>query len=107
MYPGEGEPSKIVYRVRNNKDALKRWNWCRVLIIDEISMLSAELFDKLDFVAREVRGIDKPFGGVQLLLSGDFHQLPPVCTSLYIASNSCSRIFSCRSTVFVYRNRCR
>ena len=41
-------------------------------------MLDASTFDKLDHVARYVRGNDKPFGGVQLLCCGDFLQLPPV-----------------------------
>ena len=41
-------------------------------------MLPADLFDKLEAVARATRGSDAPFGGIQLVLSGDFHQLPPV-----------------------------
>lgn len=48
------------------------------LIIDEISMMSCELFDKLEQLARMVRNNDKPFGGIQLILSGDFFQCPPV-----------------------------
>lgn len=49
-----------------------------VLIIDEISMLPAHLFTKLDAVLKWARKSDKPFGGVQLILTGDFLQLPPV-----------------------------
>lgn len=49
-----------------------------VLIIDEISMLPAYLFEKLDAVLKWARKSDKPFGGVQLVLTGDFLQLPPV-----------------------------
>ncbi|KAH7912988.1 hypothetical protein BJ138DRAFT_1147009 [Hygrophoropsis aurantiaca] len=41
-------------------------------------MIDGVLFDKLEFIARIVRGNDKPFGGIQLVLSGDFCQLPPV-----------------------------
>ena len=44
-------------------------------------MLEAELFDKLDGVARAVRGCDQPFGGIQVILVGDFFQLPPVSVS--------------------------
>jgi ATP-dependent DNA helicase PIF1 len=47
-------------------------------VIDEISMLDGELFDKLDSLARNIRRDDRPFGGVQLLLVGDFLQLPPI-----------------------------
>ena len=51
----------------------------QVLLVDEVSMLSANIMDKLDFVARHVRGEnDKPFGGLQVVMAGDFYQLPPV-----------------------------
>jgi len=49
-----------------------------VLVIDEISMLPAYLFTKLDAVLKWARMNDKPFGGIQLILTGDFLQLPPV-----------------------------
>uniref|UniRef100_A0A6B2KZ88 ATP-dependent DNA helicase n=1 Tax=Arcella intermedia TaxID=1963864 RepID=A0A6B2KZ88_9EUKA len=58
----------------------KDWRMVRVLIIDEISMIQASLFHRLERIAREIRGNDKPFGGIQLVLSGDFFQLPPVPT---------------------------
>jgi hypothetical protein len=64
--------------VASSYKAKKRWLACETLVIDEISMLDASTFDKLDHVARYVRGNDKPFGGVQLLCCGDFLQLPPV-----------------------------
>jgi len=48
------------------------------LVIDEISMLDGRYFDAMDAVARAVRKNDRPFGGIQLILSGDFFQLPPV-----------------------------
>ncbi len=50
----------------------------RVLIIDEVSMVSPELFTSMDLVLRGFKGVDAPFGGVQVVLSGDFFQLPPV-----------------------------
>ncbi len=49
-----------------------------LLIIDEVSMLRADLLDAIDFVLRFVRKSEKPFGGVQLLFIGDLFQLPPV-----------------------------
>ncbi|XP_004712039.2 ATP-dependent DNA helicase PIF1 [Echinops telfairi] len=54
------------------------WLNCQRLVIDEISMVEADLFDKLEAVARAVRRQDKPFGGIQLIICGDFLQLPPV-----------------------------
>ncbi|XP_035223707.1 ATP-dependent DNA helicase PIF1-like [Stegodyphus dumicola] len=55
------------------------WKQCEHLIVDEISMVDGEFFQKIDKIARSVRNNDKPFGGIQLILSGDFLQLPPVC----------------------------
>ncbi len=48
------------------------------LIIDEISMLHDFRLDMVDEVCREVRKKDEPFGGIQVIMSGDFFQLPPV-----------------------------
>lgn len=49
-----------------------------LLVIDEISMVRADLLDSVDAVLRRYRRSSLPFGGVQLLLIGDLHQLPPV-----------------------------
>jgi hypothetical protein len=59
--------------------AKQNWLTTAVLIIDEISMIDAETFDKLEEVARRVRQqLQRPFGGMQLIVCGDFGQLPPV-----------------------------
>ncbi|XP_038574268.1 ATP-dependent DNA helicase PIF1 isoform X3 [Micropterus salmoides] len=57
---------------------LQHWTTCRHLIIDEVSMVEAQFFDKLESVARSVRRSTEPFGGIQLIICGDFLQLPPV-----------------------------
>lgn len=49
-----------------------------ILVIDEVSMLHDFRLDMVEQVTREVRGGDEPFGGLQVVLSGDFFQLPPV-----------------------------
>ncbi len=49
-----------------------------LLVIDEISMVRCDLLDAVDFVLRRQRATDLPFGGVQLLMIGDLHQLAPV-----------------------------
>ncbi|KAM6124100.1 ATP-dependent DNA helicase PIF1 [Pterocles gutturalis] len=57
----------------------QHWLACQHLIIDEISMVDGKFFDRLEVVARAVRKRDEPFGGIQLIICGDFLQLPPVC----------------------------
>jgi ATP-dependent DNA helicase PIF1 len=66
------------------------WNWLRqrwlqleCLFIDEISMMDPDLFDKLEEIARIVRNDKRPFGGIQIVLSGDFLQLPCVGTDRF------------------------
>ncbi len=56
----------------------KRYETTKVLIIDEISMLHHFRFDLLDILARAMKRNDLPFGGMQIVLCGDFFQLPPV-----------------------------
>ena len=52
----------------------RHWRRCKCLIIDEISMVEGDYFDKLEAVARAVRRSKEPFGGIQLVLCGDFLQ---------------------------------
>ena len=62
------------------KEKVKIIKTLDLLIIDEISMVRADLMDAIDAVMRRYRHNDLPFGGVQLLMIGDAHQLPPVVT---------------------------
>lgn len=57
-----------------------RFSKLKLLIIDEVSMISPELFSSMDLILRGFKGTDAPFGGVQVVISGDFFQLPPVST---------------------------
>ncbi len=68
-------------KLREKKYLKKHIEKCKVLIIDEISMLHKKQFDMVNEVLKFFRETDKPFGGVQLILSGDFFQLPPVGNS--------------------------
>lgn len=65
-------------RLRHRQSVTDRLNSTKVLIIDEISMLHAKQVDLLDEILRTIRDDDAPFGGVQVIFSGDFFQLPPV-----------------------------
>lgn len=75
---GKEAPADLVKKIKRNSKARNRWQRTKVLIIDEISMVDGELFDKLEAVARQIRGNGRPFGGIQLIITGDFFQLPPV-----------------------------
>ncbi|MDP1689674.1 MAG: AAA family ATPase [bacterium] len=67
-----------VDRIASKEHIAKRIQKAKVLIIEEISMLSSATFEMADAVCREVRRVDKPFGGLTVILVGDFFQLPPV-----------------------------
>jgi ATP-dependent exoDNAse (exonuclease V) alpha subunit len=56
----------------------KRFEKVKVLIIDEISMLKNSTLDMIDQVCRTFKRNPKPFGGLQVIFSGDFFQLPPI-----------------------------
>jgi len=67
-----------IVRMATNRRVAKRFARAETLIIDEISMLDADRLDLVDRVARVAKGSFEPFGGMQIVLSGDFFQLPPV-----------------------------
>ncbi|GMS84552.1 hypothetical protein PENTCL1PPCAC_6727, partial [Pristionchus entomophagus] len=69
-----------VKMVESKKLAVKQWKKTTHLIIDEISMIDGNYFTILDQVARRIRRCNDPFGGIQLIITGDFLQLPPVKT---------------------------
>lgn len=69
---------KLVQNIRNNQLTMSRWLSTKILIIDEISMISSEFLDLIDEIAKEIRKNKKPFGGMQVICVGDFYQLPPV-----------------------------
>lgn len=75
---GNDEPDKIIAKIKSNKFLVKRWRKIDCLIIDEVSMMSQKLFELLDKIGKKIRGNSKPYGGIQLVLSGDFYQLSPV-----------------------------
>ena len=80
--------------VSRRKQVKAQYKSCETLIIDEISMIDAKFFSRMEEVkqifeacilnvnfikvARSVRNNDKPFGGIRLIITGDFLQLPPV-----------------------------
>ena len=87
--PETNSPNDAFHIKHENKTSLKRhfkMNKKRIsiirnlelLIIDEVSMLRADLMDAIDWMLKIVRRNDEPFGGIQVLFIGDLLQLPPV-----------------------------
>jgi len=75
---GDKDIETLYKKIIKMKNLKKRWCNTSVLIIDEISMMDADIFDKLEILAKRIRKNEEPFGGIQIILSGDFLQLPPV-----------------------------
>ena len=74
----DGQSLSLLSNMKLSKTKLKIIRSLDLLVIDEISMVRADLLDAIDTVLRKVRRCDKAFGGVQLLMIGDIQQLAPV-----------------------------
>jgi len=68
----------LVGKIKKSTRARLRWLKTDTLVIDEVSMMTPDLFEKLEEIARTIRRDQRPFGGIQLIMVGDFYQLPPV-----------------------------
>jgi ATP-dependent DNA helicase PIF1 len=78
------EPAtEIIRRLLQRPRDYQRWKTVQVLIIDEVSMMSAELFNKIHSIAQGIRHSTDFFGGIQVILSGDFAQLDPIGSDKY------------------------
>jgi len=73
-----GSTYNIINRVYSKKKNRDAWKKVDILIIDEVSMMSVKYFELLDEIGKTIRNSTQPFGGIQLIFSGDFHQLPPI-----------------------------
>ncbi len=74
----KGTVNDVVSSVVRNKNASKVWRKIDVLILDEVSMLSRKILEIIDTLGRIIRKSGLPFGGIQIVFTGDFYQLPPV-----------------------------
>ena len=75
---GQNDAQHYIDKIRKNKFLKALWKDTQVLIVDEVSMLSIKLFHILNEIGQAIRKNPNPFGGIQLVFSGDFYQLPPV-----------------------------
>jgi ATP-dependent exoDNAse (exonuclease V) alpha subunit len=97
-WSGIGIKDKLTHHdldaLEEKQNLYKRWNSTNVLIIDEVSMLHANFVDMLDKVAKHIRRNEKPFGGMQVVFTGDFFQLPPVVRGI---SEEGARVYAFQS----------
>lgn len=75
---GKGTRYQLLDKVLATEQSVTRWKKCQLLIVDEMSLLELSLFEKLEFIARRSRQKDSVFGGIQVIFSEDFFQIPPV-----------------------------
>lgn len=75
---GNGTVEQLTTKIMKNRFLKSNWKDTDILIVDEVSMMSQKLFELLDAIGKTVRKNSRPFGGIHLIFSGDFYQLPPV-----------------------------
>ena len=75
---GREATSVLIAKIKKFKNLAVRWKYTDTLIIDEVSMLTPELLEKLNDIAQALRKNSRPMGGIQCIFVGDFFQLPPV-----------------------------
>jgi ATP-dependent DNA helicase PIF1 len=74
----KGTKEAVIASVIRNKNAVRSWKKAKILILDEVSMLSQKVFEIIEEIGRATRLSSLPFGGLQVIFTGDFFQLPPV-----------------------------
>lgn len=91
---GTGAENKdfLINRIITNKSVKKRIEKTKILVIDEISMMSAELFEKIDYIFKYFKKNNSFFGGIQLILTGDLLQLLPVFKTSIVSENLDTRL---------------
>ncbi len=91
---GKDTKEKLFAKVMCRSKNRKLWQKTDILIIDEVSMLGKSLFEKLDYIGRQIRQRDYlPFGGLQLIFSGDYLQLPPIRDTFIFESSIWDEMF--------------
>jgi len=84
------KPIHTLYtNIKSKKNIHKRWMDVNMIIIDEVSLLSASFLDTLEELARMIRGNEEPFGGIQIALCGDWLQLPTIDSDKYAFEARC------------------
>ncbi|MEN9446468.1 MAG: hypothetical protein RL728_980 [Bacteroidota bacterium] len=102
----EDTPIKLANRIMNNVYIPIKLIKLQILIIDEISMMNDVLLSKVSEVLSIIRNNPMPFGGVQVIMVGDFYQLPPVSDNFCFKSDIWDKMnFSIHVLTKIYRQR--
>jgi ATP-dependent DNA helicase PIF1 len=80
--------------LEQKKAMWKKYQETSVLVIDEVSMLAGHQLDMVDEIARHMRRSEEPFGGMQVVFTGDFFQLPPIARDNEVRYAFGSRVWS-------------
>lgn len=75
---GDDKIEVALEKIKRRKDKVADWRGIKVLIVDEISMIQSKYLEKLNCIAKALRNSQQPFGGIQLVLIGDYFQCPSV-----------------------------
>jgi len=84
-----GNIDNFIKKIQNNYNKLNNYLFTDTLIIDEISMLDSETLDFINIALKIIRNNVEPFGGIQLIMLGDFAQLPPVNSNNFAFKCKC------------------
>ena len=90
-----------LHKIATSQYIIKRVRRAKVLIIEEVSMLNPETLSMVDVVCRQIKESLEPFGGMQVVFSGDFFQLPPVIKRETV-NNAQTALVETPSTRFAY-----
>lgn len=101
---GEEEDDVYLKKVTKSSWYKKAYNRPQVLIIEEISMLAMGYFDLVDRLAQAVRKCKKPFGGMQVVVCGDYMQLPPVNAEYAFKSKVYQSMFGDQKSTVVFKD---
>lgn len=89
---GESELEYLIRKILSNRTLCQRLFMTDILVIDEISMLSASIFEKIDLIFQYFKKNKKPFGGVQMILTGDPMQILPIFNNILNKPNFDERL---------------
>jgi ATP-dependent exoDNAse (exonuclease V) alpha subunit len=92
-------------KIASSEYVTKRIRKAKVLIIDEASMLSSDTLSMVDAVCREVKQSDEAFGGLQIILVGDFFQLPPIVKKKIEEDKQAVLIKNENNSLFAYNSQ--